>query len=209
MILISSLDFDYYIDSTEVTVGQYRQFLDAKGADTSGQPPECSFNTSFRPEAGENVGATTDPMTYVDWCDATAFCSWAGKRLCGKIGGGPLASTELEDGSASQWYLACAGPLDNWLPSLDGSGDPATPCRLNDSGPAPVGTTCEGSYPGLFEMVGNVAEWQDFCEGSTGSSDMCYLQGAGWVLSGYCYTVYKDATRNQHAPSYGFRCCSG
>lgn len=39
----------YCIDEREAVYAEYKQFLDAKGDDFSGQPPECAWNDSFVP----------------------------------------------------------------------------------------------------------------------------------------------------------------
>ena len=75
---------------------------------TSEQRAECEWNYTFQPS---EPGADPEhPVTHVDFCDAVAFCAWAGKRLCGKIGGGELSFAELSLASESQWFAACGGP---------------------------------------------------------------------------------------------------
>ena len=103
----------YCIDQTEVTNGQYIAFLEAKvdaGPD-AGQPAVCSWNGSFVPSDlwPSPQGAGTYPVRHVDWCDAYAFCAWAGKRLCGQMGGGASAPTESAMAQYSQWYATCSG----------------------------------------------------------------------------------------------------
>src|SRR5260370_40886093 len=68
----------------------------------------------------------TWPRTSVDWCDALAYCTWAGKHLCGKIGGGPIPVAQVLTANASQWFLACGGP--------GGASHPNTNATCNSSG---------------------------------------------------------------------------
>ena len=71
---------------------------------------------------------------------------------------------------------------------------------------------CEGFYPGLFDLEGNVAEWVDGCAANTGETDTCYLMGGGvFDQKSYCSEVYDavDDKRSSTAVSFGFRCCSG
>jgi formylglycine-generating enzyme required for sulfatase activity len=193
----------YFIDSTEVTVGQYKKFLTAKAGDTSGQPAVCAWNTAFY-EAGGPLETDNMPIASVDWCDATAFCSWADKRLCGAIAGGAITHADFFDQTKSQWYRACAGP--------QGASHPSNTDICNSSGNvAPVATfpDCEGRTPGAFDLEGNVAEWVDSCSGATGASDFCSLAG-GNITDGksYCSETYEDVARNTVAFTFGFRCCS-
>lgn len=97
----------YCIDSTEVTNEQYAVFL----ADSNKPPPHarCDFDTNYTPNCdGANSQGALDPVSCIDWCDAWAFCAWAGKRLCGRIGGGPNAPDTMDDPTKSQWFAACS-----------------------------------------------------------------------------------------------------
>jgi formylglycine-generating enzyme required for sulfatase activity len=196
----------FYIDSTEVTSAQYQIFLTANGTDTSGQPSVCAWNTTYQPAAALN--AATDPVTNVDWCDALAYCTWAGKHLCGAIGGGPIAIADALMATKSQWFLACGGP--------GGSSHPNGTSVCNSTGGttdlAPVATFpgCEGFYSGVYDLEGNAAEWVDSCDSNdAGATDTCHsLGGSFYDNQSYCTESY-DWPRNKTQYGQGFRCCAG
>jgi formylglycine-generating enzyme len=197
----------FCIDTTEVTGRHYGEFLAAKAGDTSGQPPECAWNTSFETVFSAN---TEVPIRGVDWCDARAFCAWAGKRLCGHLEGGPLPNDLRGNAFADAWYYACSNGGTQAFPYGD-THDPSA-CNLppfDGGGPRPVGTiaTCEGGFPGLFDMSGNVWEWQDSCE-SDAADARCAGRGASYAAEtqGSCTSTFM-ANRDAKA-DIGIRCCS-
>lgn len=197
----------YAVDSTEVTVGQYKEFLKAKAGDVTGQPEACSWNDSYYDVASVPLENEMWPVANVDWCDATAYCSWAGKRLCGAIGGGAIEFGDFGDPAKSQWFRACGGPL--------GQPHPNTDWECNDNGGfddlAPVASFpgCEGFYAGLFDLQANVAEWVDSCNGSSGQEDHCILAGGSALnQDAYCNQAFTDIERAETSPYFGFRCCS-
>ena len=153
---------NYCIDSTEVTFKDYRAFLAAADA-SAPQHPGCGWNTSF--EVMSEVAGEPDnrPVRGVDWCDAVAYCQWAGKRLCGRIGGGSAPLDDLADPAVSQWYRACSMAGARLYPY----GGSFTPGQYNggtDSGvtePVHDRATCEGGYAGVFDLSGNAREWED------------------------------------------------
>lgn len=217
----------YCIDRYEVTNKDYGDFI-ASTPSTTGQIAACSFNTNFLPETG---GSCTNPMydpanrpkypvVCVDWCDAKAYCAFAGKHLCGAIGGGSIASTSFADASKDEWYAACSkgGTQDTpYGAYMDGHCiDVSSP----NTRAGPVGTTtCEGGYSALFDMSGNVAEWEDSCAASAGASDLCLVRGGSYISSdqsvpsALCNSgkpgMPKAGTARRDARSheYGFRCC--
>jgi hypothetical protein len=93
MVEVTSASGRYCIDSTEVTNAHYAAFLAMSPTPSSGWPAP--------------VDQGRHPVTFVDWCDAFAFCRWAGKRLCGKIGDGANAPADLANAAKSQWFNAC------------------------------------------------------------------------------------------------------
>jgi sulfatase modifying factor 1 len=204
----------YCIDSTEVTNVQYAAFLSATGdgIDTSGQDPWCTWNTTYAP--GESWPGDDYPVVSVDWCDAYAYCKWAGKHLCGKVGVSPV-TVGIGTGApaASEWYNACSksGAL---LYPYGNSFDPAA-CNTSSAKPLPVPTkaTCEGGYPGIFDLSGNVKEWVNSCAEQNGAGDKCQALGGGegTFRFGALQVNCPDGAvldRKQADNLTGFRCCS-
>jgi sulfatase modifying factor 1 len=145
----------YCIDATEVTNGQYAEFLDADpllSHPPASLPEGCGFKTSYEPDGGLAAGRSTYPVTYVDWCDAFAYCAWAGKRLCGAINGDANPCDALEDATTSLWYNACSKGGTQAYPY--GESYSATTCNGQDYGAAtllPAGATddCEATRASL------------------------------------------------------------
>jgi formylglycine-generating enzyme required for sulfatase activity len=208
----------FCIDRTEVTFGQYRAFLAAKGGDTSGQASECAFNSTYAPAAD---GPDDLPVTGVNWCDAVAYCKWAGKRLCGRIdpsNGTTLSASELIDVTKNQWLNACTGGGRTTFPYGSSFQPVCNTYELEAGATKPVGSQpgCVGGYPGVFDMIGNVWEWIDaVCiPGDAGSgSDFCQLRGGSYKPASFldasvtCRTGAQTA-RRALINDLGFRCCA-
>lgn len=211
---------NFFIHATEVTVSQYAEFLSAKGSDVSGQSAVCSWNESYWDyDAHPIMEPGNQPITYVDWCDAAAYCSWAGMHLCGRIGGGSIDRSEVFEPTLSQWYVACGGPGGGTHPNDNEPPADGTPLCNSSQGfsdIADVGTFpgCEGYFPGLFDMEGNVSEWVDGCDSTAGAADVCYQMGGNiFDQKSFCTEIYNDPEdafrRDEKAVASGFRCCSG
>jgi formylglycine-generating enzyme required for sulfatase activity len=206
----------YCIDQTEVTNQQYGGFLPVA---PSTQISECSWNTSFVPNTGcgfDPVNQPYVPVSCVDWCDAYAYCQEAGKRLCGAITGGAVAVANAADANQSQWFRACSAagvrryPYGNQYQPLHCQGVDAV-------SPVPVAVSslplCQGGYPGLYDMSGNVREWENACNGS-GASATCGQRGGGYLDADNtppattleCNSV-APIRRDTRDRQIGFRCC--
>ncbi|GAC1532032.1 MAG: hypothetical protein NVS3B10_27220 [Polyangiales bacterium] len=207
------------IDRTEVSVGDYRAFLIAREGDTSGQRADCASNMSFVPSSGLPPSADDKlPMNYVDFCDAVAYCAWAGKRLCGSlVDENPVPADALTNPQVSQWFRACSRNNDGLHAFPYGPTFDETRCNAYsvDAGPRSlraVGSTptCEGGYRDIFDMSGNVDEWEDSCAVVDGGV-LCVIRGGnfnnGFSAASACATI-KRVDSTVGAATLGFRCCS-
>ena len=204
----------YCIDSTEVTRDHYATWL-ATMPSTGGQDPWCWWNVDYTPLCEwppGNLGS--HPVACIDWCDAVAYCRSVGKHLCGRIGGGPNAFSDYADASRSQWYDACSSGGANTFPY----GNTYDPTKCNEWNNAienvlPVGSlpACSSptpGYEGVYDLIGNVYEWEDSCDGVTGENDQCRLRGgASGHFSYGCDEELMKIYRNNKWAVGGFRCC--
>jgi sulfatase modifying factor 1 len=223
----------YCMDRTEITNQQYSVFL-ASNPSTVGQDAACSWNTTYAPDTSDSCASGAGkydplarpkvPVSCVDWCDAKRYCAWAGKHLCGAIDGGSNPTSSFADASASQWYRACSKAGTQKFPY--GNQYNGTYCNgIDTSGAHPdevaSHANCLGGYSGLFDMSGNVAEWEDSCSAASGASDNCLIRGGSiedldvLTPSLLCNSSTPDddtpspatAKRNAKNELVGLRCC--
>ncbi len=210
---------DYQIDVTEVTKGQYDAWLARDPPLPESTDPNCGYVTTYFEQGTGYMGTDADrhPVVYVDWCDAYAYCSGAGKRLCGAIGGGSNSYADYADATQSQWYRACSSGAANAYPY--GNTYQSGYCDGSDYGPnqsVVVGSfaTCVTSttgFTGVYDLSGNVDEWEDSCE-STGKTTACHIRGGSFLydlgMNSLPCDVGVGEPRSYVADYVGFRCCS-
>lgn len=232
----------FCIDTTEVTQAQYTDFLNAKGGDVSGQlAKECDWNTSFEP-VGYPIGSlevditscfenTYDPVakanypiSCIDWCDAHTYCAWAGKRLCGAMGGGGTIvspASPREPGTA-EWVYACSNAgTSAWTFGTTPS-DSVCHTHAQAALPKPVKSMpdCHGvgsPFDQVFDLVGNVAELADDCtpwnlNWNTPDKATCKTHGGDYrkyATDSECTDFNFDGmNRSDRRRWLGFRCCA-
>ena len=194
MVAIPSSDTikPFWMDTTEVTVGQFKKFL----AESDHQ-----FSGDLWKDIYQYSPTDSHPMIYVDWHDATAYAKWVGKRL----------TTEEE------WEFAARGGLIDkeysWGNDVSLARDHANYRGVGgrdkwDRMTAPVGSLQPNGY-GLYDMAGNVWEW---CQDSYDSDQKRkVLRGGSWDIFP---PTLRLAARSSFNPNnrisdHGFRCVSG
>lgn len=205
----------------------------------SGQPPECKANEVYWPPlpgdhtsapqpgtcpkgALDPVAKAEYPMVCADFCDAWAYCKWAGKRLCRSLdhpAGGVLtlesgALEALMKSERHEWTYACTqGGKTKW-PYGDEfeAGTCIDKTRYAAGGPDALraanleGETCHGTeppYSDIYHMSASVAEWVNACD-----KFECALEGGAFGMEPNSCVEPATAWSGEIARSYGIRCCA-
>lgn len=155
----------------EVTVGQFKKFVDATGYVTYAESGNDGFKgstiwngTAFEKKAGINWRHDVQgnlvpeknydhPVTNISWDDAIAFAKWLGCRL----------PTESEWEYAARGGTATPFHTGNCLSSDQANYNATFPGGNCSKGQYRANLVKVGSFPanpfGLFDMHGNVSEW--------------------------------------------------
>jgi formylglycine-generating enzyme required for sulfatase activity len=195
---------EFRIDRYEVTNHQYGEFAAATGHRKAGPPSRYAKNIS-------RMRGPNQPVVYVSWDDAQAYCRWKGKRL----------PTEAEwekamrgaDGRLWPWGNVEQAKGANWARVSDGY-----------EATAPVGSFVTDVSPyGVMDGAGNIMEWVEdwYLEGYYGESPdrnpPSPDHGVYRVLRGGAYTTtggdLRITSRSKMVPDFrdetiGFRCAA-
>lgn len=225
MVLIPLPDgSSFCIDSTEVSNRHYEAFLQA-AYPFSQQTAYCAWNDSYIPGFWLSRPGDNYPVVTVDWCDARAYCAWAGKRLCGKIGGGrlvlgdPPSFDPQPDPLQEEWAYACTAGGTRVYPygdvydktgcvTLTYDGEPLSSAS-DHVRPIREAKKCEGGFPGLYDMGGNADEWVDESNKETGKDDRVATFSpyyASWGDRSRCIDR-SGGSRDGMYGATGIRCC--
>ncbi len=192
----------FHIDRYEVTNFQYNQFREATGHRKPSPPSRYARNLGKMRHGNQ-------PVVYVSWGDAAAYCRWKGKRL----------PTEAE------WEKAMRG-TDGRLWPWGNADDPraANHGRVDDGYEvtAPVGKFIKDISPyGVSDGTGNVMEWvadwyrERVYRDGTKENPSGPGHGVFRVLRGGSYTTsgldLRITSRSKMVPDFrdetiGFRC---
>lgn len=184
-----------WIDSTEVTVADYKAFLANMPANlpTGCEAKDGGFDPD--PTCLGDAGLPPDdfPITCVDWCDAQRYCASVGKRLC---------KGEPSQPATSEWLAACSDDGSRTYPYGNSPNDQT--CNVSGNAAAVASYSGCKAACGAFDLTGNVKEWVDECPNST----TCLIRGGGAGDSDPTCDLQTAAGRLTANALLGFRCCA-
>ncbi|MDY0362739.1 MAG: SUMF1/EgtB/PvdO family nonheme iron enzyme [Desulforegulaceae bacterium] len=190
----------YFMQTTEVTIGQYRKYLQETGDDTGvdWKDAGCPLkkNSSYSLSGNRFGQSDKQPMVEISWHGAKKFADWLSK----KDGITYRLPTEAEweyAARADTITAYCFGDNPDFLKDYAWYGDNSG-YKTHEVG------LLKPNQWGLYDMHGNVWEWcedryADYPSGHVtdpsgpGSSPGRVLRGGGWLnIARYCRSAYRD-----------------
>lgn len=202
----------FYIASCELTVAQFKQFVDSSAYITDAEKAGWSYvrqgNTWVKKDSVNwSCGVTGEirpksewnhPVIHISWNDANAYCDWLSKQTGKKC----RLPTEAE------WEYAARGGNKSQGYKFSGSNNPSEVSWYadnSDNNTHAVGQKMPNEL-GLFDMSGNAWEWCSDWNGDYSSEEQTNPQGAATgvnkILRGGSWSSFYWSTRNTNRNNY-------
>lgn len=209
----------FEIDRTEVTIGDFRRFVDATGLVTAAERAGggSTYENGWVQRSGWSwrapfgtPGGPREPAVHVTYAEAAAFCRWAGKRLPTDAEWGEAAYVERRANPTGGFvtgrrYRYPTGDSPMGANCLGDCGTVKTVAHAVTSrgrGHAEAGTTRAG-VNGLHDMGANAWEWVDSGPGA----DKRTRGGSWWYGAAHMQDEHVQHKPADTAVVYiGFRC---
>ncbi len=176
---------DFYLGQYEVTVREFKAFIDATNYQTDAEKEGTSLiltekskefrkGINWRHDIAGNIRPSAEynhPVIHVSWNDATAYCEW----LAGKTGKKYRLPTEAE------WEYAARGGQQTKNYKYAGGNELSEVAWFTDNAGSKTHLV-GGKRPnelGLYDMSGNVWEWCQDWHGTYSSASQTNPSGAG------------------------------
>ncbi len=192
---------DFLMAEHEVTISQFKAFVDATGHRTTAEKEGDSWvwngsswdeksGVSWRDDVAGNRRPYSDyshPVIHISWHDAVAYCKW----LSTKEGRTYRLPTESEWEYAARGGKYVEGTIYSGGNSLSGEG-----WYISNSGGSTRPVMCKRPNAlGLYDMSGNVREW---CSDWYGDYNSGYQRNPTGISGGF-YRVFRGGGWNADA----------
>jgi formylglycine-generating enzyme required for sulfatase activity len=214
----------FYMSAREVSVKEFRQFIEATGYQTNAEQSgglvyragerawvikkDANWRKPYIDQADDDY-----PVVQISWYDAVEYCNWKsqneGRGNAYIINGSEVTWDRTADGyrlpSEAEWEYACrAGSKSSYS-----TGDELAGAQVDANAPTNVGSFSPNAF-GLYDMHGNIAEWcwDWYTAGPAASvSDTRVLRGGHWAHSArYARSAYRSwGNPYRGAYTVGFR----
>lgn len=226
----------FYLDVHEITVAQYRKFIDATGYVTEAEKfgdagvfdlekkiwylqKGATWHHPLGPD--KEAASDTHPVTQVSWNDAVAYCNWAGKRLPTEFEYEFAARKSSLQQTTYNWGNALVENNKYMANTWQGHFPDINLVKDGYLYTSPVGAFGKNDM-GFEDLGGNVWEWtnswyqpyENIISGINDSSaNLRTIRGGSFMCdTSYC-SGYRITARNGTSPEtslyhVGFRCAA-
>lgn len=226
----------FYLDAHEITVAQFRKFIDATGYVTEAErfgdagvfdlekktwylQKGATWHHPLGPD--KEAASDTHPVTQVSWNDAVAYCNWAGKRLPTEFEFEYAARKSSLQHTTYNWGNALVQDDRYMANTWQGHFPDVNLVKDGYLYTSPVGAFGKNDL-GFVDLGGNVWEWtnswyqpyENIITGITDSSaNLRTIRGGSFMCDTTYCSGYRITARNGTSPEtslyhVGFRCAA-
>lgn len=201
---------DFYIDKYEVTLPEFKAFIDETGYVTDAEREGWSYvydkkgflvkmdKVNWRKNAlgvERTPAEDNQPVVHVSWNDANTYANWAAKRLP----------------KLNEWKYAAAGGVISQKTMYSGSDKPGDVAWYEKNAKGithPVGNKLKNELS-IYDMSGNVWEWcYDETTSGSGNLGKRLMAGGSWTNKEENVKIIssQDKILSYRSGDIGFRC---